>query len=307
MKQYQRRLKKKRKRNDNNDILVIVMNGGLLSAILDISRLYPNLTNEELIEHFIDTIEEDLPDIVESVGLPMTPSPIERKLELLRQTRVKKKYRRFDTVESVEFVNQLRKAQYILAAESTSERASDTDYANIGINTSSLIANSIFGPGSAVTEEEVISEGRCFNSERTPEWTDVPDTDMIFIDISPTFKEKITESPEILRKKNTQEHFGRIIDGISNEIGRVPELRHEDYQVDIFVRHDIELPQWEQTIVQFKIRNKNFDEKMETWDSIDLYIRKVIADLKKNAIKEGVNPAEIDEINRNLFIDVELP
>lgn len=115
--------------------------------------------------------------------------------------------------------------------------------------------------------------------------------------------ERIIEDIEILRKKNRDDHFGIIIEEVKSIIEKMPALQDEDYSAEIRLIHDVELPDWEQTIIKFKIDNKTFDEKMVLWDEIDNQLREVIKD---KAVRKGISPSRIDEINRNLFVDIEL-
>lgn len=278
---------------------------GLLAVISETREAYPTLSKEELISLFVDGIERELPEILGRMELPKKESPISLRSEYLKQMRTKKIHRRFDQIERNEFLDQLYQIQKALTNGHTSSDIADT-YRGIGISAPSTGVVVIHPSANFEVVKEVGITGYYSSKIGPPEWVNILNT-RAPAELTARARERIYESPELLVKKNTSEYFGYIIDDISKAIEQMPELRNEEYSAELFTNRDIELPQWEQTIVRFKIKSKDFDEKMELWSRIDKHIRKLIENIRSEAIKKGVDPSEIDEINKNLFIDIELP
>lgn len=66
---------------------------------------------------------------------------------------------------------------------------------------------------------------------------------------------------------------------------------------------DVELPEWQKTIITVKLGDTGFDEKMDLWDMIDAEIRQAIEEAK-NRSPNFKNQVEM--INKTLFTSVEL-
>jgi|GEM_PF-4797425 len=283
-------------------------------AVGETLKAYPHLTREEAIHLFTDYIENNLPQIVRGIELPNVY--IVKRIEEEKLKRIKRA-RRETEVEKAEKKLQFIDALYKLKELSNGNGRISYTTAPIAYEAWTSTTITIPMPIPSDTGLEKIGNGK--NQDRIdvrfplekgtlkePEFLRRLEGTSVrkSLEVLPTL-ERITEDVEVLRKK-TDENFGIIIDEVKSAIEKLPELRDEEYYTEIFLRCDVELPEWEQTIIKFKIENKTFDEKMKLWDEIDSRLRKVIKTVRDEAIRKSIDPVEIDKINKNLFVDLEL-
>lgn len=284
-------------------------------AVGETLRAYPHLTREEAVHLFTNYIENNLPQIVKGIELPNVY--IVKRIEEEKLKRIKRA-RRETEVEKAEKKLRFIDALYKLKELSNGNGKVSSSAAPMTFTALPSTTIAIPVPIPADTTLERVDNGKYqdkidveFPLEKgtlkEPEFLRMLEGTRTRESLGiPSILERIAEDVEVLRKKNTDENFGRIIDEIKGTVEKLSVLRDEEYYTEIFLRRDVELPEWEQTIIRFKIENKTFEEKMKLWDEIDKKIRRVIKDLKEDALKKGVDPSEIDKINKNLFVDVEL-
>lgn len=282
-------------------------------AVAETLKANPYLTKED-VALFTNYIENALPQIAKDMDLPnvdIIKRMEEEKLKRIKRVRRETEVRKVE--KKLRFIDALYKLKG-LSNGNGSFSSTVTPMVSFGAWPSAKIAIPI--PILSDTSLEKVGNGKYQDNTDIEFPLEVASKEPEFLGRSegtivkgvgvPLFLERITEDMEVLRKKNTDENFGKIIDEIKSSIEKLPELHDEYYHTEIVLRRDIELPGWEQTIIKFKIENKSFDEKMKLWDEIDGRLREVIKTFRDEAIKKGVDPVEIDKINRNLFVDVEL-
>lgn len=284
-------------------------------AVGETLRANPYLTEEDCVDLFTSYIEHALPRILKDIYLPSIA--IVKKMEEAKLKRVRRAYREIE-IEKIEKRLQFIDALYKLKELSNGDGKVSPTVTPMTFEMLPSATSAIPVPIPVDTTLEKIGNGKYqdkidvkFPLEKgtlkEPEFLKrLEGTSAMESIEAPSLLERITEDVKVLRKKNTDENFGMIIEKVKSAIERLPVLQDEDYYTEIFLKRDIELPEWEQTIIKFKIEDKTFDEKMKLWDEIDSRLRKVIKTARDEALRKGMDPAEIDKINRNLFVDIEL-
>lgn len=117
---------------------------------------------------------------------------------------------------------------------------------------------------------------------------------------------QIIESIEVGLMKEEDKNFGRVIDNIEKIIPKISDLIGLEYHTNIFLDQDIELPEWKTTIIEIKVENKTFKEKMELWDLCVKRISQVISETRDEIFKEGGDTSKVDDIDKNLYIHFDL-
>lgn len=282
----------------------------LLSCVVDELLLrYPQATPQAISQALINSIENEiLPMAVKTMKLPPPPSKMQLLLEKKRMERQKKKYRQstkekektvieeFETLKYIlnGYFNDYTTEEQLLALDGSFNDSGsrytflDTSFHREiiekydGISTSPKVG---YSRAEKPTEQEKGNpySKKLFRPEKRPPNFIISREvrEKIWADL--TIREVVSSIETQLREIST--HFPKMA-------------------FSIYVKNDEEIPTWEKIIVNLKFPSLDIRKKLELWDKVDAQIRKRILDSTR-AI-DGSNETELQNINRKLFIHLDL-
>lgn len=109
--------------------------------------------------------------------------------------------------------------------------------------------------------------------------------------------------PEVGEMLEKNGHLRIIIGNVLLQIQEIPELKDENYYIDVSLEQDIEVPGWKEVLISVQVGGRDYDDKMRLWETIEERVRTTI-----ERIRDKCPPDErkmIDRINENLAIEIE--
>jgi len=136
----------------------------------------------------------------------------------------------------------------------------------------------------------------------------IEDLGKTYPSILPALKPKyqITFSNLVQEKIISNPLFERIFSKIEVSLRRLIEERNLEANVEVFFQSDIEIPNWEKSVITIKDLplKMTFEDKMKIWEIFDLTVRSRIAELAEE-MDENTRKY-LKDLNRNLFVHMEL-
>jgi hypothetical protein len=130
-----------------------------------------------------------------------------------------------------------------------------------------------------------------------------PKARLIIPTIFPPQIQSLSINPEVREILKKDEHSRIIIDNVLLEIQEIPELKDENYYINVSLEQDIEVPDWKEIVVSVQVEGRDYDDKMRLWEAIEERVRTKIEHIRdKYPAKER---KIIDRINENLAIEIE--
>jgi uncharacterized protein YajQ (UPF0234 family) len=110
-------------------------------------------------------------------------------------------------------------------------------------------------------------------------------------------------SPEVKEMLESDDISRTIFDSILLEIQEALESSGENYRINVSLEQDLEVPEWREILISVQVKERNYDEKMKLWESIEEIVRKRIDRIRDEYPKR--ERKIIDGINENLAIEIE--
>lgn len=289
-----------------------MMSSLLEEIVAEVKLNNPQASAEEVSEAMVRFIEQDiLPAALRKMRTPEPISPLQRWREKEMLKRVKKKRREAARIRMEESRQLLLEFEYVKHKlvrihMDTSSLAPDLFHRDIAdslrrrtisVGTIPTTENLFLKKdGIPSIEPEPVRNKREELSKLMP-YTPVPRKEVkepqIFL-IDEIVQEKITSDPIFAENLGVIERVARTYATVS------------PFKMDFFVyfRTDVEIPDWEKTILSVQVSELDFDKKMKLWDEFDAVIRKEIQQRIK--IASRLEKERLEEMNRTLFTRIEL-
>ena len=151
-------------------------------------------------------------------------------------------------------------------------------------------------PMPSALQKEIEKQGECQNQNN------VKITDTLFdgllgnLKIHDRLKQQMTKN-DIL---------STVIHHVNNEIIELMKNYHLDMDVLVDCKKDIEFDDWEKIYYRFFFNEDNINIKFEIWDLLDDFIRSRINEQKEKKYKKGSKARTIDQINQQIYIDINM-
>ena len=250
----------------------------------------PNYSTREISNRITEVIEDEvLPSVIEQVPLPSIPSPINIRIQKLRRQRIRGKRDTSGLQEKIDFIRDLermRKSYYL----------SDSTFSELNIaETKDFIQKHIVSPvGSLEKEKEY------FLSETYKSFPQLEPSS--FLSVSEKKEQEqfdpVIFSPEVMKKIASDPNYEKMIANVELRIRERYRTISSQITFIFSQRRDMEDPKREKTVINMKILNMNFKEKMNNWLRFDFEVRKAIKSL-------DLAEDERKKMNRNIVTHVE--
>ena len=114
--------------------------------------------------------------------------------------------------------------------------------------------------------------------------------------------QRITVHPEIRANMESDQCLRKLMDAAIVEMSNV--LKDEDsYLLEVFEENDVEVPKWTENVIRVKVENRNFENKIKLWESLEEKVRSKISEIRKQL--PAKQRRKVDKINECLSIRVE--
>ncbi len=260
----------------------------------------PDASPEDLTNILIKVIEKDiLPAAIKNMKLPRPPSPLEIKREQLYLKRMPKRFRNLSTTLKEKLIREFDYIKHQLNGRETDNPSFVPDFFVTDFDTLRIPVDLTFKSSIQVTSPKKDGLSRESILEE--------------LTVSPyikSVKEKDKEFPKFIITEEIQNKIAS--DLLLREIFRIIEIKIKDFvttfpsRIDLTValHKDLELPEWEKTVITISAINFDFDRKMILWEILDSKVRSSLKEMMDHA-----SPSErpkIEDFNRNLFTHMEL-
>jgi hypothetical protein len=255
----------------------------------------PSASAEELTEGLLRFLAyEAIPQAINQFKLPPTPSPFQLKQEEFRKRRTRKT-RHAKEKHELELKQQEERHRKMIRIIKLQSQLNGGQEDNTTV-VSTFLFKDFYSPETILRRELQIEEGmplstKTFIEAHASPYT-ISEKVALPVIIFDTFIQNLMQSNPI---------FNIVVVNIENRI-----RSHEIWQPFEFRfshRRDIELPDWEKTIITINVGDISFDEKMDLWNEIDKEIRQSIQEIQSQSPKDG---EYLTNLNKTLFTSIEL-
>lgn len=279
------------------------MSNVLTKLIYDTKKQNPDVSLETIRNGIINSIEKEIiPSALRQVNVPKFPTPAELASYKFREKRKKQKFKTHSFRKTLTLWQQVEYVKHQLNGE---KKESSSLYELNDLDSSTIQPVDYYNPSNSVQSIIEEKDGFTVSEEHyggklkkpSPLESMIPYPVISRPQANGRINFKI--SKEITKKITTNQLWRRLISGIELNLRRLASSYTSPMSFNINVRKDIELSNWEKTILSIDVPEMDFERKMILWEIIDKNIRKTIQNRTDNLKKSDKKKAE--QINRNIF------